>query len=106
VETAEDVLANLPRTGQDLAPSASLPHLPGLAEDPVPTPEPATASTAELAEARNQVLELLGPSPTMVDDVVRRCQFSPAAALSVLLELELAGRVEMLPGHRVALVTE
>jgi DNA processing protein len=55
--------------------------------------------------ARDQVIELLGTSPTMVDDVVRRCQFSPAAALSVLLELELAGRVEMLPGHRVALVT-
>jgi DNA processing protein len=105
VETAEDVLANLPLTGADLAPSTPLPHLPGLGEDPAPVPEPAAASASDLAMARDQVIELLGTSPTMVDDVVRRCQFSPAAALSVLLELELAGRVEMLPGHRVALVT-
>jgi DNA processing protein len=52
------------------------------------------------------VLDLLGPSPTPVDDVVRRCQFSPAAVMVVLLELELAGRLELLPGNRVALLTD
>jgi DNA processing protein len=53
-----------------------------------------------------QVLELLGNSPTAVDDIVRRCQFSAAAVAAVLLELELAGRVETLPGGRVALLSE
>ena len=47
---------------------------------------------------------MLGPSPTSVDDLVRRCQFSAPAILTVLLELELAGRVETLPGNRVALI--
>jgi len=46
----------------------------------------------------------MGPSPTSVDDLVRRCQFSAAAVMSVLLELELAGRLETLPGNRVALL--
>jgi len=50
------------------------------------------------------VVDLLGPSPTPVDDLVRRCQFSPASVIAALLELELAGRIETLPGHRVALL--
>ena len=49
------------------------------------------------------VLSLLSPEPTMVDDLVRRCHLSPSATMAVLLELELAGRVETLPGNRVAL---
>jgi DNA processing protein len=53
-----------------------------------------------------QVLDLLSTSPTAVDEVVRRCQFSPAAVMAVLLELELAGRVQTLPGSRVALLLE
>jgi DNA processing protein len=47
----------------------------------------------------------LGPTPVKVDDLLRRCQLSPAAVLAVLLELELAGRVETLPGNRFALLT-
>ena len=52
------------------------------------------------------MLDLLGPSPTLVDDLIRRCQFSPAAVMAALLELELAGRVETLPGNRVTLVAD
>ena len=59
---------------------------------------------SDLSKARTQVLDLLGTSPTAVDDVVRRCQFSAAAVMAVLLELELAGRIETLPGNRVALL--
>jgi len=42
----------------------------------------------------------------MVDDPIRRCQFSAAAISAVLLGLEIAGRVEALPGDRVALLVE
>jgi DNA processing protein len=42
----------------------------------------------------------------MVDDLVRRCQLSPSVTVSVLLELELAGRIETLPGSRVALLPD
>ena len=47
---------------------------------------------------------LLGPAPSVIDDLMRHCQLSPASVQTVLLELELAGRVEMLPGGRVALL--
>ena len=63
-------------------------------------------STAALdpSEAHAMVVALLGPAPTAVDDLLRRCQFSASAVMAVLLELELAGRVEALPGNRVALL--
>ncbi len=102
-ETAEDVLDNLP-------PSPMLPSPldngvmapPGLAESRAVLAE----ETSDLPRARSQVLDLLCSSPTPVDDVVRRCQFSPAAVMVVLLELELAGRLELLPGNRVVLLTD
>jgi predicted Rossmann fold nucleotide-binding protein DprA/Smf involved in DNA uptake len=36
--------------------------------------------------------------------LVRRCQFSASAVVTALLELELADRLEMLPGNQVALI--
>jgi DNA processing protein len=46
----------------------------------------------------------LGTTPAAVDELIRQCQVSPAVLATVLLELELAGRLERLPGNRVALV--
>jgi len=53
-----------------------------------------------------QVVDLFNTSPTAVDEVVRRCQFSAAAVMAVLLEMELAGRIQTLPGSRVAMLPE
>jgi len=47
---------------------------------------------------------LLGFAPTPVDDLVRRCQFSAAAVAAALSDLELAGRIELLPGHQACLL--
>ena len=107
-ETAQDVLDNLPDhpTRQGLARDPLFAREnPGLSEaepDWQDPPEPAS----DLTKARMQVLDLLSSSPTTVDDVVRRCQFSAAAVMAVLLELELAGRIETLPGSRVVLLPE
>ena len=53
------------------------------------------------AAVRQRLLGLLGFTPTPVDDLVRRCQLSAAVVAAALSDLELAGRVEMLPGHQV-----
>jgi DNA processing protein len=108
-ETAQDVLDNLPdhpsREGLSRVPLFARGLSPGLAEPAPDWQEP--AETAEdLVKAHRQVIDLLGTSPTAVDDVVRRCQFSAAAVMAVLLELELAGRIETLPGSRVALLPD
>ena len=109
VETAQDVLDNLHdhprREGLARSPLFVRGAPPGLAE-PAPTWEEPPEATLDILRARLQVLDLLGTSATDVDEVVRRCQFSPAAVMAVLLELELAGRIQTLPGNRVALLPE
>jgi DNA processing protein len=105
-ESAVDVLANLPDhpSRQGLARDPMFLHdKTGLAEpfSEFEGPEP---DAALLAKARRLVPGLIGTEPVMVDEIARHCQLSTAAIQAVLLELELAGRVETLPGNRVALL--
>jgi DNA processing protein len=44
--------------------------------------------------ARAQIVALLGPTPVGLDDLVRLSGLSPALVRTVILELELAGRIE------------
>lgn len=60
----------------------------------------------ETDSARENIINALGPTPTTVDELVRVCQFSTAVVSTVLLELELAGRLERHPGSRVALLMD
>lgn len=53
---------------------------------------------------RDQVIACLGPAPTKVDEVVRRCHVSAADVAGLLLELELAGRLERHRGGSVSLI--
>ena len=101
-ETAEDVVAALtgalgPRTRR-IAPR------PRLAGDTAPAiGSPAAPSAPASDDPRAAVLEALGPTPVAVDELVRRCHLSPAVVSSVLLDLELDGRLERHPGQRVSL---
>lgn len=66
-----------------------------------PAPSP---PDAELAEARAVIVESLSAAPVTVDEILRQCQFSPSVVSMVLLELELAGRLERHPGNQVSLL--
>lgn len=54
------------------------------------------------ADARESLAQLLGPSPVPVDLLVRQSRLTPAMVATILLELELAGRLERHPGNRVS----
>ncbi len=56
------------------------------------------------SEIRATIEAALGSTPAAVDELIRQCQVSPAVVAMVLTELELAGRLERLPGNRVALI--
>ncbi len=58
------------------------------------------------AKINRQLIDLMSASPTPVDDLIRRCQCSAAVVMAVLMELEAAGRIESLPGNRVALTEQ
>ena len=77
-------------------------------------PGPAVASTlpktpadeGALPAARRKILERLGPTPVPVDELLRQCQVSAPHLATVLLELELAGRLERSAGSRIALLVD
>jgi DNA processing protein len=52
--------------------------------------------------ARRAIADLLGPTPAPVDELVRQSGLTPALVQTVLLELELAGRLERHAGGRVS----
>jgi DNA processing protein len=70
--------------------------------------EPETSSVLGAAEPgtdeRTRIMELLGPTPVSIDDVVRLSGCSPALVRVALLELELAGRLEHHGGALVSLL--
>ncbi len=93
VQTADDVMEAL----RPIDPRARLsePGPGGYGGPPVP----ADASDAD----RRAVVDLLGPSPVPVDEIVRLSGRAPAIVQTVLLELELAGRLERHAGGQVSL---
>jgi DNA processing protein len=100
VENAADVLENLPTETAEMADPKGRGWKVGWAVETEAVP--VAEAPQSPAEASAAVLSCLSADPTMVDDLLRRCQLSHSVTMAVLLELELAGRVETLPGNRVA----
>ena len=96
VESADDVLDALAEGGR-----------PVLGEErqewPGAPPSDAPEDDAAPGDARETVAALLGPSPVPVDYLVRQSRLTPAMVATILLELELAGRLDRQPGNRVSL---
>lgn len=59
---------------------------------------------AEIDRHRDRVLQLLSPVPTPVDELLRQAELTPPVLFTILLELELAGRLQRYAGGRVALI--
>jgi len=90
-ETAEDVISTLGL-------------LPGLKAAPRTPPPPSPMEDAKsLSAAQKSVLSLLNVTAVTVDEILRQCQLSPSVLSLVLLELELAGRLERHPDMSVSL---
>jgi DNA processing protein len=94
-ESAEDVLAVLrPILGGGFGEpdgTAGIAAPPGLAE-----------LDAQADRIRAQVEESLGPAPVDIDELIRQLGVPAGAVLTVILELELAGRCVRHPGNRVS----
>lgn len=90
-EGVEDVLNNLPdwrrRAVPPAQPSLKLEQGPADADD----------------AARGSLMEKLGPTPVEVDELIRQSGLTPEVVLTILLELELAGRLDRHSGNKVSL---
>ena len=100
-EGAEDVLSQLGPQVNHRAPPPPRPSLP----TPAVIDWPQTGTQVPVADdaALELITERLGPTPVAVDELVRQCHLSAASVATLLLELELAGRVERHPGNLVSL---
>jgi DNA processing protein len=91
IQSAEDVLEAI-RPSEIPAPRRTAP-----ARD-----TPASLSDAGDAD-RSALTGLLGPTPVPVDELIRQSGLAPALVPTILLELELAGRLERHAGGKVSL---
>jgi DNA processing protein len=74
------------------------------AREPEPTNGNRPHDVDPAADERARIVALLSPAPVQVDDLVRLAKSSPRVVRLVLLELELAGRLERHGGRLVSLV--
>lgn len=73
------------------------------AREPEPPPGEGIADDGEpLPNERARIVALLGPAQVQMDDLVRLSKSSPAVVRMVLLELEIAGRLERHGGSLVS----
>jgi DNA processing protein len=92
-EAADVVSVLLPIMGADL-PAREPEHSGG---EPLGDIEPAP-------DERTKIMALLSPTPVQIDDLVRLSKSSPRIVRTVLLELEIAGRLERHGGGLVSLI--
>ncbi|MHA1538174.1 MAG: DNA-processing protein DprA [Alphaproteobacteria bacterium] len=97
-ETAKDIVDVV---CQQIRTPLKEPREPKFREEP-----PRPPSEGALREGRQKIIESLSASPIPVDELIRECQVSAALLAVVLLELELAGRIERHPGGQVSLMID
>ncbi|MBN66096.1 MAG: DNA-protecting protein DprA [Rickettsiales bacterium] len=91
-ESADDVCNNL-STGRDF-----------MLQEPVSRAFNAAPVAVEPDEtSRAKLLEKLSPTPVLVDELLSQCEITPNLCYMMLLELELAGRLQRHAGGRVSL---
>ncbi|MGV3635025.1 MAG: DNA-processing protein DprA [Pseudorhodoplanes sp.] len=69
-----------------------------------PEREPDPSDPEPRADERRRIVALLGPTPVDIDELSRQSGSPAAVVRTVLLELEIAGRLERQAGGRVALL--
>jgi DNA processing protein len=93
-ESIDDILPHLSRSKDLLFESSN--------DDYAPPPIGAIDDT-KMREAREHVIEKLGPTAVHVDEIIRQTDLPAQLVWIALLELELAGRLLRTPGGKVAL---
>lgn len=95
IESAEDIIAALESIRRRPLREPEQPLLPLF--------DPAQPAEQELDRTRPDVISYLSPTPIEIDEIIRLTGQPPSVILTILLELELAGRIERHFGNRVSI---
>lgn len=96
VTSARDIL-------ESLGPRRPFPDLPPIEiEEPGQDTDPLRVQIAD--SDRGRVLSALGGAPVEIDELIRHTQLEARIIHVILLELELAGRLDRHPGQKVSLI--
>jgi DNA processing protein len=93
VTGAADVIGALTPLAGNAVPHSTLDEPPDFSEMPPPADD-----------ERSRLIEVLGPVPVEIDEIIRHTGLHPAQVFMILLELDLAGRLERHSGGAVSLV--
>jgi DNA processing protein len=117
IDHVTSVLEPLVATGSRLDMSAEEPQrlvgteelwdeldLPDVPRAPKGTFMPDSGLSEETGDGEADLIQLLGPSPVSIDDLVRQSGLSIRSVQMTLLELEIAGRLERHGGNAVSLI--
>lgn len=96
VESADDILRIL----QDMELGERESEMDEPPHEPV---NPNDFAQDELDHARHEIIGLISPTPIQIDRVIREAGIPTPIAMTAIFELELAGRIDRLPGNRIAL---
>ena len=108
VESVEDILVELElpaglRQAAQTPQEQTRPPADGTqAAAPVPADTPQAARTVETSDLEQDVLSVLSPDGSFVDEIAAACRISVSEALSSLTMLELKGLVRQFSGKRFA----
>ena len=98
IESAQDVLDSIEQLRDrqmELFERNAVSYLPSRLQPP---------AESELDELRDEIVTQLGSSPVSIDHIITMTGMRPSAVLTVLLELELAGKLERHVGNKVSFV--
>ena len=101
-ESIEDVMAVLSKMQQ----SQIREHIIGMKEQEsrlFTSQRPTQIDEGELTEARKIVSAKLGYNAVLIDELLIQCSITPNLLSLILLELELAGKLQRYAGHKVAI---
>ncbi|MFA5593482.1 MAG: DNA-processing protein DprA [Micavibrio sp.] len=102
VQSARDILDNIVHFSGSRPALEEEQH--GFSPAPFPDEDTAPAFEEGAADLHDLILQNISLTPITVDELVRNCHVSIPALQSVLLELELAGRIQKLPSNRIVLI--
>jgi DNA processing protein len=93
IRSADDVLDELAAASKNLFSALTQPRI---ASQPIES-----IDEKEVDSTRLQILQEIGSTAVTVDELRRQCQVSAPVMAAALLELELADRIERLPGNKI-----